>query len=682
MNGKGNVSKRKGILSEINNDNLDYMSDKVFERIGKNIKEDVNKNSNARHSHDNKTLLDGITQNDIDKWNDGSGKILSIDAVLTDDSDGNWILDIASVTDISVITKAVFAGTPINFSLFVPHASDTCYISMQYLSNELDVNDGSVGTMSFIGYVKEKKWRVIATLDKAGKWSVTVDDLSSAKDFVIEIHEENIAGVNDMQNEFSFKLNVTVDDIINAWNDGKDVYIALDNFLLGAGVVKIPLLSVMNEEVDGTLIKYAEFQLNQDTESYEITFSDTQINGYIRESNMQRRREKESILDESGELRDFSDYPEAYPTAKSVVEAIKKIETTSASISEYALSFDFNGYIGSKGNYVSLESGSFRTTDYIKVKSNEIIVSGTFSGLTSGLSYINFYDMEQKFIGNSLLSNGEAIKAVDEQIKLLSGTEYIRVTNHKNVCSNTKLYYRMSLYSYVEDKFDDAALNEKLFSKCLGFSAFSKFASVGDSLSVGYNTDSSGEKHTKHLECSWGQYVERTTGCKAHWTGVSGASCKAWLTSTSSEWGLNYCKTLGQMPLYVICMGANESASGSIEDIGTDNDTLYAYISKVISELRTISPNSYIVCTGISRKQSNRAVNTVYKDICNHFEKCYYLDCETEFNSEPLSSYYNDFHYNANGYAVIANLFNYKLSEIMKNNIEDFRWINKAELID
>ena len=198
---------------------------------------------------------------------------------------------------------------------------------------------------------------------------------------------------------------------------------------------------------------------------------------------------------------------------------------------------------------------------------------------------------------------------------------------------------------------------------------------------MGYNTEKDGTQISKDLNHSWGAYIEKRYGTKSFWTGESGQTCKTWLNSTSDTWGLKYCKSIGTMPLYVICMGANESGIniGTTDDIDTDNDSLYGYVSKVINELRKISPKSYILCTGVSRKQNSADINNVYKTICGIKEKCYYLDCFKEFNSEPLASYYFNFHYSANGYSAIANLFDYKLKEVMTKNIEDFRYINEAD---
>ena len=240
---------------------------------------------------------------------------------------------------------------------------------------------------------------------------------------------------------------------------------------------------------------------------------------------------------------------------------------------------------------------------------------------------------------------------------------------------------------------DVSALNENFEtlkneidkSKCKlgnGFSAFSRFAVVGDSLSVGYYTDSDDVQHNTDYYHSWPAYAGRLSDSTPYWCGASGQTCKSWLSHNSGDWGLEYTKSLGTMPLYIISMGANESgiAIGTPSDIGTDSDTLYAYVSKTINELRKISPKSYIVCTGISRGQGlNNRINDVYENVCSQYDKCYYMDVESELNSEEFKQYYFNYHYSALGYFKMAMLYNYKLGKIMDENVSDFLYINESE---
>lgn len=352
------------------------------------------------------------------------------------------------------------------------------------------------------------------------------------------------------------------------------------------------------------------------------------------------------------------------------------------------LDFNYDGYIDKKGEFNTLVS--FKTTDFIAI-SSRVIVKGEFRDLNSPLYYINCYDSNKNYLGGTInaISSGNKIVNVNGVVTLIEGTCFIRVTNSRRSISMVKMGYSLSDtgdLSSVNQKIEESKINNSIYSNIindgLGFSVFSKFASVGDSLSVGYNTEKDGTPISEDLKHSWGAYIEKRCGTKSFWTGKSGQTCKTWLNTTSETWGLNYCKSIGTMPLYVICMGANESSIniGTTDDIDTDNDTLYGYVSKVINELRNISPKSYIVCTGVSREQQNSLkINDVYKTVCELKEKCYYLDCFKEFNSEPFTSYFFNWHYSANGYSAMANLFDYKLKEVMAKNVEDFKYVNEAD---
>lgn len=351
------------------------------------------------------------------------------------------------------------------------------------------------------------------------------------------------------------------------------------------------------------------------------------------------------------------------------------------------LDFNYDGYIDKKGKLNTLVA--FKTTDFIAI-SSRVIVKGEFRNLNSPLYYINCYDSNKNYLGGTInaISSGNKIVNVNGVVTLIDGTCFIRVTNSPKSISMVKMEYSLSDtgdLSSVNQKIEKSKTNNSIYSNIindgLGFSVFSKFASVGDSLSVGYNTEKDGTPISEDLKHSWGAYVEKRCGTKSFWTGKSGQTCKTWLNTTSETWGLNYCKSIGTMPLYVICMGANESGIniGATDDIDTDNDTLYGYVSKVINELRNISPKSYIVCTGVSREQNSPSINDVYKTICELKEKCYYLDCFKEFNSEPFTSYFFNWHYSANGYSAMANLFDYKLKEVMAKNVEDFKYVNEAD---
>ena len=340
-----------------------------------------------------------------------------------------------------------------------------------------------------------------------------------------------------------------------------------------------------------------------------------------------------------------------------------------------------DGFIQESGEMTS--SSAFCRSDFVKVPEKAMLYKLKDYSIRAEMCSIAFYSTNDKseIISCVAFSTnvGEFVGAIPRNAKYYAVSK-LKTNNDYSV----ELFINKEIGQIINDNSHDIfdIKDDRMLTDGLGFVAFSKFASVGDSLSVGYNTHSDGTVVQKDLEHSWGKYVEKRTGSKAYWTGVHGATCKSWLTTSSEEWGLNYTKTLGKMPLYVVCMGANEDSTklGTIDDVGTNADTLYAYASKVIAELRAISPKCFIVCTGISRKQANKTINAVFKAICDLYDKCYFMDCWDEFNDTPFSNYYFASHYSANGYAMMAQLFDSKLKEIMTNHVEDFKYINECEV--
>lgn len=342
------------------------------------------------------------------------------------------------------------------------------------------------------------------------------------------------------------------------------------------------------------------------------------------------------------------------------------------------------GYIDNQGNFIELSY--FRTSDYIP-STDKIKVSGSLNGgLSSPYKFINCYDVNKNYIGG-VITGGSTHNYTDEEIELLPNTCYIRYTNvgsyYKNFIIYTKLINSNDIAILVKDYYDKLVKEEMNIIK--GFTAFDRFMVIGDSLSIGYYTDSDNIAHDYDPDHSWGAYIEKLTGSKMYNSSFSGARCDSWLTYNSPDhptYGLQYAIECGEMPLYVICMGANEGSLpiGTIDDIDDETPTtLYGYVGKVIRELRSISPKCYIVCTGVARPHSGNTIDSVYENVCNAIDKCYYLDCYTEFNSTPFTQYYYNYHFSANGYCAMANLFNNKLSDVMIDNITDFRYINEAE---
>ena len=325
-------------------------------------------------------------------------------------------------------------------------------------------------------------------------------------------------------------------------------------------------------------------------------------------------------------------------------------------------------------NWVSLSKTGYAPSDIIITPEN---VNSLFNDLNNAPlnKTVYLYDMT-----SSIMANMPTDKILNG---VLSTFQYSEAVNqpggYQLLVTSNGVYTRLNRGSIAQGFiWENWNFSGKEKDYIRTFNLFRSFCTIGDSLSVGYHTLKNGTEINEDKEISWSSYIKNKYNNTVYWSGKSGATCKSWLNTTDNTWGINYLKSIPVQPLYILCMGANEvnMPIGSASDIGTNKDTLYAYISKLIQEVRKYAPNSFIISTGISRGQGIDSdvinVNNVYKDMENHFGNYYYADCLSDLNSEPFTSLYNNFHYTPLGYSALSELFEKKFNAIINNNISGF----------
>lgn len=226
---------------------------------------------------------------------------------------------------------------------------------------------------------------------------------------------------------------------------------------------------------------------------------------------------------------------------------------------------------------------------------------------------------------------------------------------------------------------------ENLKNKSESIRIFKKVVCVGDSYTAGYIVDDQGVAHENNPEFSIPHYLSILTGNNWLNCGVSGASSKTWLTNTN---GLAKAQTLGDTQAYLVGLMINDSSNrsvhvdvGTISDIGTENDTYYAYYSKIIRELNTISPNAKIFIETCPKNDDTRysAYNQAVRDIYNAYKNTYpvhLIDLKENYNLFYNSLLVQDEiegHYTAIGYEKIAEILIKIISNYIDNNITDFQ---------
>ena len=213
-------------------------------------------------------------------------------------------------------------------------------------------------------------------------------------------------------------------------------------------------------------------------------------------------------------------------------------------------------------------------------------------------------------------------------------------------------------------------------------SIFRKVVCVGDSFTSGH-IDTGDEGNQTNEAYSWPGFMAKLTGNEYINCGASGATVKSWLTMSR---GLTKAKSTGVVQAYLVGLGLNDVNGvggitlGTVSDIGTDTDTYYAGLSRIVRELNTISPKAKIFLqTMASNSAPNMQFNQAIRDVVAAYADTYpvhLLDLETY-----LSMYKTDLilgdkingHYTAIGYQMFAENLRVIWSEYINNHIAEFQ---------
>ena len=155
---------------------------------------------------------------------------------------------------------------------------------------------------------------------------------------------------------------------------------------------------------------------------------------------------------------------------------------------------------------------------------------------------------------------------------------------------------------------------------------FKKVVCVGDSFTSGHIHTGESAVGTNE-DYSWPSYMARLTGNEYVNCGASGATTITWLTMSR---GLTKAKSTGCVQAYLVGLGLNDANGvggitlGTADDIGTDAQTYYAGMSKIVRELNAISPKAKIFLqTMASNSPHTMACNVAIRDVVNAYADTY-----------------------------------------------------------
>ena len=262
-------------------------------------------------------------------------------------------------------------------------------------------------------------------------------------------------------------------------------------------------------------------------------------------------------------------------------------------------------------------------------------------------------------------------------------------------CANGRMWYRTEIVNAGSPKFTEwkrvitnTEWNQNVTKETSvsnnTVSIFRKVVCCGDSFTSGHiNID--GNAITTNEYFAWPHYLGLLTGNEYINCGKSGANVLTWQTDPR---GLPAAQSAGKSQAYIIGLGLNDSAQGTeryVElgtpaDIGTNAQTYYGGMSKIIRELHSISPLAKIFVQTMPnpnaiRQQYNDAIRNIVSNYKNTYP-VFLLDL-TQYNEMyNIPSIVGDIvggHYTAIGYQQFANILKIAISDYINSNIDKFQ---------
>lgn len=221
---------------------------------------------------------------------------------------------------------------------------------------------------------------------------------------------------------------------------------------------------------------------------------------------------------------------------------------------------------------------------------------------------------------------------------------------------------------------------------------FRRIGCIGDSYTKGYIHPSGGTV-TEDENYAWPHYMEGITNNKYTNFGVSGSTAKGWMNGAAKLSDVqaqgNKCQS------YIIGLMINDQDEnnpyyapvGSISDIGTDNNTYYAWYYKLVQAIIAVNPQAPIFCITCPLYENNFAYNQAVRDIVSYChgngQKVYLIDLASDiyrtikyFNNPVFVADKINGHYTAVGYEFMAECLKNIISDVINSNISEFQSVH------
>ena len=219
---------------------------------------------------------------------------------------------------------------------------------------------------------------------------------------------------------------------------------------------------------------------------------------------------------------------------------------------------------------------------------------------------------------------------------------------------------------------------------------FRRIGFVGDSMSSGeFETVDKNGTHGYHdfYEYSWGQYIARKNGLTAYNFSRGGMTAKEYMASFADERGFwdpdKACQA------YVMALGVNDLLNfrmelGTIDDVGTDRDTVARYYSDILARYKAIQPDAVFFFVTIPHtldpleQQTAAQHAALLYELAERFDNCFVIDLykyAPVFDEEFRERFFMHGHMNPSGYLLIAQIVDSYIDYIVRHNPDTFRTI-------
>lgn len=346
-------------------------------------------------------------------------------------------------------------------------------------------------------------------------------------------------------------------------------------------------------------------------------------------------------------------------------EKIEQIET------------DFYGY--NKNINVSLSKNQGEDISVPHLLIEGAIIKVNLLSLSGGPLYMYLLRDDGSYINIGALNIGEKEYTLTENFKTL------RIYSVENSTFESTLSI-----SSNEQSLKNIEKNVGI-PNVISFRIFRRTGCIGDSYMSGHIQLSGEEASPFNLEYSWPHYMEIITGNTFSNWGQSGSTAKQWVTTTL----IDKIKEKGnKCQAYLVALMINDAGSwseyktpvGTIDDIGTDADTYYAFYYKLIQELIKVNELAKIFCFTCFVFAENYSYNNAVRDIVQYcrergqnvflcdaakYNTSYYFK-NPIFKQDSISG-----HYTAIGYEFMAECHTKILSDVINSNVVNFQDVYK-----